>query len=150
LAAWLAATARPAAWLSLDERDQDVHQVLRYLIGALQTISPTCGRLAQAWLDSPPPPPPEVALTSLVNDLAALAPPALLVLHDHHLVRSTAVHHAVTFLLEHLPPSLHLVIATREDPPLPVPRLRARGELTEVRAADLRFTPEEAATFLGE
>ncbi|HEX9373595.1 MAG TPA: LuxR C-terminal-related transcriptional regulator [Roseiflexaceae bacterium] len=136
------------AWLSLDEHDQDAHLVLRYLIAALQTVAPACGRTALAWLDAPPPPPPETILTSLVNDLAALPDRCLLVLDDYHLVRAPAIHAMVAFLLDHLPPAVHLVIATREDPPLPLPRLRARGQLAEVRAADLRFTPEEAAAFL--
>ena len=79
---------RPVAWLTLDERDQDGHQVLRYLVAALQTIAPACGRGALAWLDAPRPPPPEVVVTGLVNDLAALPAPGLLVLDDYHLVRA--------------------------------------------------------------
>jgi LuxR family maltose regulon positive regulatory protein len=149
LAAWLAQLDRPVAWLTLDERDQDAGQVLRYLVAALQTIAPACGRGALAWLDEPRPPPPEVVVTGLVNDLAALPAPGVLVLDDYHLVRAPAVHTAVAFLLEHLPPALHLVIASREDPPLPLPRLRARHQLAEVRAADLGFSVEEAAAFLG-
>ena len=149
LAAWLTQLDRPAAWLTLDERDQDVHQVLRYLVAALQTIAPACGRGALAWLDAPRPPPPEVVVTGLVNDLAALPAPGLLVLDDYHLVRAPDVHEVVVFLLDHLPPALHLVMASREDPPLPLPRLRARHQLTEVRAADLGFSVEEATSFLG-
>jgi LuxR family maltose regulon positive regulatory protein len=148
LAAWLAHLDRPAAWLTLDERDQDVGQVLRYLVAALQTIAPACGRGALAWLEAPRPPTPEVVVTELVNDVAALPAPGLLVLDDYHLVRASDVHAAVGFLLDHLPPALHLVIASREDPPLPLPRLRARRQLTEVRAADLGFSVEEAAAFL--
>jgi LuxR family maltose regulon positive regulatory protein len=149
LAAWLAQLDRPAAWLTLDERDQDTGQVLRYLVAALQTIAPACGRGAMAWLDAPQPPPPEVVVTGLVNDLAALPAPGLLVLDDYHLIRAPEVHAAVAFLLDHLPPTLHLVIASREDPPLPLPRLRARHQLTELRAADLGFSVAEAAAFLG-
>jgi LuxR family maltose regulon positive regulatory protein len=148
LAAWLASTHHPVAWLTLDERDQDVHQLLRYLIAALQAIAPTCGRAALAWLDAPRPPPAEGVLTSLLNDLIALPEPCLLVLDDYHVVRAPAIHQALAFLVEHLPPAIHLVIATREDPPLPLPRLRARGQLTEVRLDDLRFTKEEATSFL--
>ncbi|HEX3306767.1 MAG TPA: hypothetical protein VHS32_11020, partial [Streptosporangiaceae bacterium] len=148
LAAWLAQLDRPVAWLTLDERDQDPHQVLRYLVAALQTIAPASGRAALAWLEAPRPPPAEVVVTVLVNDLAALPRPGLLVLDDYHLVRTPEVHAAVAFLLEHLPPGLHLVIASREDPPLPLPRLRARRQLTEVRAADLGFSVEEAAALL--
>jgi ATP/maltotriose-dependent transcriptional regulator MalT len=150
LAAWVAGLDRPVAWLTLDERDQAAGQVLRYLVAALQTIAPTCGRGALAWLEAPQPPPAEVVVTALVNDLAALPAPGVLVLDDYHLVRAPAVHAAVGFLLDHLPPTLHLVIASREDPPLPLPRLRAGNQLTEVRAADLGFSVEEAAAFLGD
>jgi LuxR family transcriptional regulator, maltose regulon positive regulatory protein len=151
LAAWLATVSRPVAWLALDERDRDVLQVLRYLVAALQTAAPGCGRTALAWLDAPPPQrTPEVVLVELLNDLAGLADACLLVLDDYHLIRTPAIHQAVAFLLDNLPPTVNLVISTREDPPLPLPRLRARGQLTEVRAADLRFTAEEAASFLGD
>jgi LuxR family maltose regulon positive regulatory protein len=149
LAAWLAQLDRPVAWLTLDERDQAANQVLRYLVAACQTIAPACGRGALAWLDAPQPPPPEVVVTELVNDLAALPVPGLLVLDDYHLVRAPDVHAAVAFLLDQLPPTLHLVIASREDPPLPLPRLRAGRQLVEVRAADLGFSVEEAAVLLG-
>jgi LuxR family maltose regulon positive regulatory protein len=148
LAAWLAGLDRPVAWLTLDERDQDTGQVLRYLVAACQTIAPACGRGALAWLDAPRPPPPEIVVTELVNDLAALPAPSVLVLDDYHLVRAQAVHATVAFLLDHLPPALHLVIASREDPPLPLPRLRARRQLVEVRAADLGFSVQEAAALL--
>ncbi|MET0417880.1 MAG: LuxR C-terminal-related transcriptional regulator, partial [Actinoplanes sp.] len=141
---------RPVAWLTLDERDQDCGQVLRYLVAALQTIVPDCGRRVLTLLDAPQPPAAEAMVGYLVNDLATLPTPGLLVLDDYHLVRAPAVHTAVAFLLDHLPPAVHLVIATREDPPLPLPRLRARNELTEVRAADLSFRHDEAAAFLGD
>jgi LuxR family maltose regulon positive regulatory protein len=149
LAAWLAQLHRPVAWLTLDERDQDADQVLRYLVTAFQTIAPDCGRSALAWLDAPQSTPPEIVVTGLVNELAALPAPCVLVLDDYHLVRAPAIHAAVVFLLDHLPPTLHLVIATREDPPLPLARLRARRQLAEVRAADLGFNVEEAAALLG-
>jgi ATP/maltotriose-dependent transcriptional regulator MalT len=149
LADWLAHLDRQVAWLTLDERDQDVGQVLGYLVAALQTIAPACGRGALAWLEAPQPPPPDVVVTGLVNDLTALPAPGVLVLDDYHLVQAPEVHAAVAFLLDHLPPTLHLVIASREDPPLPLPRLRARRQLAEVRAADLGFRVEEAAALLG-
>jgi LuxR family maltose regulon positive regulatory protein len=149
LAAWLASLDRPVGWLTLDERDQSADQVLRYLVAACQTIAPACGRRALAWLDAPQPPSPEVVVTELVNDLAALPAPSVLVLDDYHLVRAPAVHAAVSFLLDHLPPTLYLVIASREDPPLPLPRLRARRQLVEVRAADLGFSVDEASALLG-
>jgi LuxR family transcriptional regulator, maltose regulon positive regulatory protein len=148
LAEWLSDLHRPVAWLALDARDQDAHQFLRYLIAAVQRIAPTCGRAALARLETPPPARTDLVLTSLINDLAGLANPCVLVLDDYHLVRATAVHEALAFCVDHLPSGVHLVIATREDPPLALARLRARGELTELRAAHLRFTADEAGSFL--
>jgi LuxR family transcriptional regulator, maltose regulon positive regulatory protein len=148
LATWVAGLDRPVAWLALDERDQEVHQVLRYLVASIQTITPECGRRALALLDAPPMASAEIVLTSLLNDLTDLTGPALFVLDDYHVVRAPAVQAAIEFLLNHLPPTLHLAIATREDPPLPLPRLRASGQMIEVRAADLSFNVEEAAAFL--
>jgi LuxR family maltose regulon positive regulatory protein len=150
LATWLAHLQQPVAWLSLDEADQDPHQVLRYLIAALQTVAPGCGQTALAALASPQLPSLPVLLTTLLNDLAALPRPCVLVLDDYHVLRPPALHEAITFLLEHRPPTLHLVIASREDPPLPLARLRARRQMTELRAADLRFSMDEVATFLTE
>lgn len=150
LAAWLDGLDRPVGWLTLDARDQDISTVLRYLVAAAQTIAARCGRRALARLDAPQPSAPEAVMTDLLNDLVELQAPGVLVLDDYHLVRSAGIHAAVAFLVDHLPPSLHLVIASREDPPLPLPRLRARHELTEIRAADLRFTVEEADAFLGD
>jgi len=144
LAAWLATRELPAAWLSLDERDQDVHRFVRYLVAAFQSVAPGCGTTTLAWLDVPEAAV-EAVLTSLVNDVARLPDGTLLVLDDYHLVRSTGVHEAVGFLLEHLPPSTSLVLSTREDPPLPMARLRGRGELRELRAADFSFTVDEAS-----
>ena len=139
-----------AAWLSLDEGDSDPARFLAYLIAALQTVAPSVGQGALAALHAsqPQPPPAEVILTAVVNDLAALPDRLILVLDDYHVLDAPAVDQALAFLLQNLPPHLHLVIATREDPPLPLARLRARGQLTELRAADLRFTPAEAAEFL--
>ncbi len=143
------------AWLSLDPVDNDPAIFLRYLIAALRMgTSAAVGAMALALMPAPEPPPPPTLLTTLVNDLAALPPsaraarPYVIVLDDYHVIASLAVHSALTFLLEHLPPTLHLVIASREDPPLPLARLRARAEVSELRAAELRFTPEEAAAFL--
>src|SRR5262249_51835698 len=92
----------------------------------------------------------EVVLTVLLNEINALARPLTLVLDDYHLIEAQAVHAALTFLIEHLPPLLHLIIATRVDPPLPLSRLRVRGQLVEIRASDLRFTRQEAAAFLNQ
>ncbi|MFZ1398202.1 MAG: LuxR C-terminal-related transcriptional regulator [Candidatus Promineifilaceae bacterium] len=136
------------AWLSLDEQDGDLTRFLTYFLAALQTVAPELGQQAVAALQNPQPPPTESILTTLLNEIATSATAIILVLDDYHLLESPPVDQALTFLLEHLPPLLHLVITTREDPPLPLPRLRVRGQLTELRAADLRFTAAETAVFL--
>lgn len=148
----------PAAWLSLDEGDSDLTRFLTYLIAALQTLAlgevagtapgVGAGVLAALQAAQPQPPPVETLLTALINDLASLPQRFVLVLDDYHVLDSRPIDRAVAFLLDHLPPSMHLVIATREDPSLPLARLRARGQLTELRAAELRFTSGEAAEFL--
>ena len=148
LSAWVAGCARPTAWLSLDAGDADPTRFLLYLVAALQTVAPTIGEGILRVLQSPQPPPIDAILTALLNDIAALPDPFILVLDDYHAIDAQPVDQALTFLVEHLPPQLHLVIATREDPPLPLARFRARGQLTELRATDLRFTPAEAADFL--
>ena len=147
---WLAGSAYPAAWLSLDEGDNDPYRFLAYGVAALQTIMPTVGTGVLAVLHAPQPPPVEVLLTTLLNELAALPQHFTLVLDDYHLLDSQPIDHALTFLLKHQPPQLHLVIMTREDPQFPLSQLRARGQLTEVRVADLRFTHAEAADFLNQ
>ncbi len=147
---WLAQTGRDAAWLSLEEEDSDPARFLAYLIGAMQTIDEACGAGLSALLDTPQPPPVEMLLTSLLNQIAGFPQPVILVLDDYHAVDSAAVDSALAFLVQHLPPQMRLVITTREDPQLPLSRLRARGQLTEVRAADLRFTPDEATAFLSQ
>src|SRR5437588_8458637 len=136
------------AWLSLDEGDNDPARFLAYLVAALQTIAATIGEGVLGMLQSSQPPPPEAILTALLNEITTLPDHFVLVLDDYHVIDAKPVDLALTFLVEHLPPQMHLVIATREDPLLPLARLRARGELTELRAADLRFTPSEAAEFL--
>jgi len=137
-----------AAWLSLDEADSDPSRFLGYLIAALQTIYPELGQSALAVLQAPQLPPVEDLLTSLLNEIANLSEKLLLVIDDYHVIHSREVDDILGFLLDHLPPQLHLVIASREDPNLPFPRLRGRGQLAELRAADLRFTSAEAANFL--
>ncbi len=143
-----AAQKTQTAWLSLDEADSDPARFLSYLVAALQTISPKIGQEVAGTLEASQPPAIEPILTGLLNEISRTSHDIVLVLDDYHVVDSEPVDLALTFLLEHLPPQMHLVITTREDPPLPLPRLRARGQLTEVRAADLRFTPAEAAEFL--
>ena len=147
---WIVDSRRPTAWLSLDRGDNDPACFLTYLVAALQTIAPNIGAGALAVLQSPQPPPTESILTTLLNEITAIQSNFILVLDDYHVIDSKPVNQAVAFLLEHLPPQIHLVIATREDPPLPLALLRARGQLTELRAADLRFTPTEAADFLNQ
>ncbi|HEY7910047.1 MAG TPA: AAA family ATPase, partial [Thermomicrobiales bacterium] len=148
--AWVADCGRRVAWLSLDAGDSDPARFLTYLVAALQQSGATIGAGLLGALQAPQPPPTEALLMVLLNELAALPDEVVLVLDDYHAIGAPPVDQALTFLVEHLPPQLHLVIATREDPPLPLARLRARGHLTELRAADLRFTAAEAAEFLNE
>ena len=145
---WVAGCDRPLAWLSLDEGDKDLTRFLAYLVAALQTIAANIGAGVLAVLQSPKPPPTESILTSLLNEITTVPDNFVLVLEDYHVIDSKPVDKALAFLIEHLPPKMHLVIATREDPQLPLARYRARGQLTELRASDLRFTPAEAAEFL--
>ncbi|MFY9570090.1 MAG: LuxR family transcriptional regulator, partial [Blastocatellia bacterium] len=145
---WAAGCQRPVAWLSLDEGDNDPTRFLTYLVAALQTIAAHIGGGVLGVLQSPQPPPTESILTALLNEIATIPDNFVLVLDDYHVIDTKPIDNALTFLLEHLPPPMHLIIATREDPDLPLARLRAGGQLTELRAADLRFTPCEVAGFL--
>ena len=147
---WIANCGRPVAWLSLDEGENDPVRFLVYLIAAVQTIVPKIGDGVLGVLQSPQPPPTESILTTLINEITTIPDNFIFVLDDYHIIDSKPVDNALTFLLEHLPPQMHLVITTREDPDLPLARLRARGQLTELRAADLRFTPSESAGFLNQ
>ena len=148
LSEWVAGCEKPTAWLSLDEGDNDPTRFLAYLVAALQTLAPSIGEGVLGVLQSPQPPPTESILTALLNDIDTVQDDFVLVLDDYHVIDGGAVDGALTFLLEHVPPRMHLVIATREDPHLPLARLRGRGQLAELRAADLRFTPSEAGEFL--
>jgi LuxR family transcriptional regulator, maltose regulon positive regulatory protein len=161
LAEWLggkAAGEPTSAWLSLDQGDNNFELFWAYVITALQGVRPEVGESALSSLRSPQPPPMEWVVTTLINDIAAMdhepskgpASDLILVLDDYHVIEAEPVHASVEFLLEHLPPQMHLVVATRSDPPLPLARLRARGELAELRVMDLRFAPDEAAAFLNE
>jgi LuxR family maltose regulon positive regulatory protein len=152
LAEWLAAAAaggRSAAWLSLDQRDNDPVLFWTYLVAALKAAAPGVGAGALSLLQSPQPSI-EGGLSTLLNDLHAISNEVVLVLDDYHVIDARDVQAGMAFLLEHLPPQIHLVIAGRADPALPLARLRARGELVEIRAADLRFTSDEAAAYLNE
>ena len=148
LSEWVSGARLPTAWVSLDEEDNEPIRFSSYLIAALQTVAPGLGRAWPEALESAQPPSIEAVLVGLLNDISVLAGPVLLVLDDYHATDAAAVDTAVAFLLEHLPPQLRVVISTRQDPDLPIARLRARGQLTELRAADLRFTTAEAAEYL--
>lgn len=145
---WVAENNTPTAWLSLDSTDADPSRFLTYLVAAVQTVVPGVGEHALEALQFSQTLQVEAILTGLINDLDTIDHPIVLVLDDYHLVNISPVNNAVAFLLDHLPPSVHIVITTREDPQLPLPRLRARGEMIDLRAADLRFTTHEAAQFL--
>src|SRR3989441_8473599 len=141
----------PVAWLSLEAGDNEPVRFLSYVIAALQTLDPHLGAVALTLLQMPQPAAAETVLTLLTNDVGSHGRDGgdfALVLDDYHVLDAKPIDQALTFLLDHLPPQMHLVIATREDPALPLARLRAGGHLTEVRAVDLRFTPSEAAAFL--
>lgn len=148
LSQWIAVRALPVAWLSLDRADSDPVRFLTYLVAALRSVHGAIGLDLLATLHSPQPLPIEPVLTALVNQLADSSDAVVLVLDDYHLIETQPVHDAVAFLLEYLPPQLHLIISSRADPPLPLARLRGRGQMVELRASDLRFTAAETAQFL--
>jgi len=141
------------AWLSLDEDDNDPARFLAYFIAALkqvEEIETTFGDAALSMLRAPQPPPTKVILSSLINEVSDIPDRIVLILDDYHSIESASVDDALTFLIQHLPPQMHLVIATRDDPNLQISRLRGRGQLSELRAMDLRFSASEAAEFLNQ
>jgi ATP/maltotriose-dependent transcriptional regulator MalT len=138
------------AWVSLDKGDNDPARFWAYVVAALHTVQEDIEGIAQTAFQSPHPSPIESALTSLLNQIADAHGPVVLVLDDYHVINTLAIHEALSFLLENMPPQMHLVISTRADPPLPIPRLRGRGQLIELYPSDLRFTSEEAAEFLNQ
>jgi len=148
IAEWLRSVDHRFTWLSLDDNDNDPARFLIYLIAALKQIQPAFGETLQALLQTPQPPPPDVISTVLVNEIAAISTPFVLALDDCHVIHSPIVHQQLNFLLEHQPPHLHLVLISREDPPLPISRLRAQGQVTEIRQPDLCFSRQEAGDFL--
>ena len=147
---WAAGCGRPTAWLSLEEEDGDLARFLAYLVAAVRTIVPEFAAQIAAALETPQQAEVQAILSSLVNEVDALPDDFLLVLDDYHAIDARPVDDALGFILDHQPGRMHVVIVTREDPDLPLARLRARGQLAELRAADLRFTPDEAARFLNE
>jgi LuxR family maltose regulon positive regulatory protein len=148
LAEWLTGGEHRVAWVSLDQGDNHPTTFWTYLVAALQTVAPEVGVSAHALLQAARPAPISTVLTTLINDLGATDGDVLLVLDDFHVIDNCDIQDGMAFLLDHLPPQLHVVLTCRADPALPLARLRARGELVEVRAADLRFTPEEAVAYL--
>ncbi|MFN8434292.1 MAG: LuxR C-terminal-related transcriptional regulator [Anaerolineales bacterium] len=150
LSEWLGEVNLKIAWLSLDDGDQDITRFTTYLISALQIIDPSIGESVLGALKSHQPPAVDTLLIALLNDIDSVSQDFVLVLDDYHEVDSKPVDEALRFLIEYMPPQMHLIIASREDPPLPLARLRAKGQLTELRAADLRFTTQEAADFLNQ
>ncbi|MBU0493449.1 MAG: AAA family ATPase, partial [Chloroflexi bacterium] len=155
LSAWIAdstAADWQFCWLSLDQGDNDPARFWTYVIAALQHGQADIGQDARAMFQAPPPqrPPIETVLTSLINEAATCPGTLILVLDDVHLITAPEVHDALTLLVDRLPPSLHVVLSSRADPPWPLARLRARGAIVELRTEDLRFTPAEAATFLND
>jgi LuxR family maltose regulon positive regulatory protein len=147
---WARSTRLPLGWLTLDEGDNDSLRFLRYIVAALQSVDARIGEAIQATLHGFQPPAETVVLTEIINDMLLLEGPSLIVLDDYHLISSAKVHAGVNFLIEHLPPTAHLVIATRADPPLQLARRRGQGSICELRAADLRFTGEEVAAFINQ
>jgi ATP/maltotriose-dependent transcriptional regulator MalT len=153
LAEWLAGTMAgepTAGWVSLDQGDNDPGLFWAYVIVALQRVRPGIGANALALLDSARPAGIESVLATLINAVAEDGHEIALVLDDIHVIDAQPIHESIAFLVDHRPPNLRLIIASRSDPVLPLSRLRARGELIELRGADLRFTPDEAAAFLNE
>jgi LuxR family maltose regulon positive regulatory protein len=151
ISTWLAqAVGVQAAWLSLDEGDNDPIRFLTYLIASMQIPVPGAGEMARRLLQSHQPAAAEAVLTSLINDIRNNSQPFLLVLEDYHAINTHSVHHALSFLVDHLPPFMHLLLMTRSDPPLPLSRLRARSQLLEIRGDDLRFSSAEADAFFNE
>jgi len=138
------------AWLSLDEGDNDLSRFLTYFVAALQTIESNLGQGVLVTLHSPGVVNVEVVLTTLVNEIAELSENIVLILDDYHVIESHPIDQAMTFLLDHLSSQVHLVIASRIDPAFPLPRLRTRRQMTEIRAKDLRFTKDEATSFFNQ
>jgi len=145
---WLQGSGLPVAWLSLDESDNDPNRFMAYMIASIQSIQVVFGGTIQAMIQSPQPPPMEVSLTIMLNEVAALPTILALVLDDYQAITNLAIHRQIAFLLEHLSPRMHLVLITREDPLIPISRLRASNQVLEIRQEDLRFTLDEISYFM--
>jgi LuxR family maltose regulon positive regulatory protein len=147
---WARSHKQPVAWISLDKGDNDPSRFWSYFIAALQMIQAYIGETALAALKSPQPPPMEAVLTALLNEITAVTTHFAIVFDDYHLITDSSIHEQLSFILEYQPSQMHLVIASRSDPPLNLSRLRGRGQLSELRTDELRFTPEETAVFLND
>src|SRR5574341_308624 len=154
LANWIYSRAKgddfKICWLSIDESDNKLGTFWRYFVAAIQNICPQASEIAQAMLTAPTPPDIQTVLGRLINELSVGNAPILLVLDDYHLIHSPEIHNSLIFFLDHLPPTVHLVLLTREDPPLGLARRRARRRVVEIRASDLRFDTRETAQFLND
>jgi LuxR family maltose regulon positive regulatory protein len=150
LSQWIDHRAELVAWISLDHGDNDLAQFYSYFLAAIQNIDSTIGALISEMLQPPQPLPASKVWIALINDLAASEKNFVVVLDDYQEVESTAVHEALDYFIEHMPDNVHLILATRADPPLPLPRLRTRHHLTELRQNDLRFRTEESIAFLND
>lgn len=147
---WAVDSKLPVAWLSLDDGENDPTRFIVYLVAAIRTIAPDFGNDVMGMLQSPQPPPVDSILTTILNEISGIQNDFILILDDYHLIDAKKVDAILTFLLQHMPPQMHLVIVTREDPDLPLARVRSRGQLTELRAADLRFVHSESVDFLNQ
>jgi LuxR family maltose regulon positive regulatory protein len=150
LTEWVASSRYPSTWLSLDEHDNEPVPFLAYLIAALKKVKPGLGETALVLTNSPQEFPLEPVLTALINEITSIPDHFIVVIDDYHVIQNKSIHKALSFLVGSLPANMHLVIASRFDPPLNLAHLRGRGQLTELRADDLRFTPEEIDEFLNQ
>jgi len=150
VAGWLRGIDQPAAWLSLDENDSDPTRFFAYLVAAIQRVDPALGQGLQLLIGASQAPPPEVLLEILINELVERGKLIILALDDYYYIQNESIHQLLRNLIERQPAELCLILLSRQDPPLPLPRLRARGQLVEIREADLRFSVEEATAFLSD
>jgi LuxR family maltose regulon positive regulatory protein len=150
LSAWAQSLQQPVSWLSLDEADDELYRFLTYLVAALQKTDDAVGQAMQDLWEAPERLPIDGLVVGLINSITAVPTPIVLILDDYQAIGQPDIHQVVTFLLDHCPPQMHLVIASREDPPLPLSQMRARGQIAEIRERDLRFTTSESLVFLNQ
>ncbi|MBI1256435.1 MAG: AAA family ATPase [Chloroflexi bacterium] len=150
LSQWIQERHISATWMSLDKEDNDPTRFWTYVCAALQSLETNLAQKARQLLQSPQPPSDEVFLNTLLNEISGAEVRFSLVLDDYHLIETPAIHRALAYFIDHIPPQMQLIISSRIDPPLPLPRLRARGEVVEIRATDLAFSSGETAEFLAD